>query len=70
MHVATVGFPCAAGASHPGGPLGLELRRPVHVIGNDDNGDRDRDTTMTMITELRFKDGSHNMIERALATKS
>ena len=68
--MATVGFPCATGRRPPWGPLGLELSHLMHAIGNGDNGDRDRVMTMTMITELRFKDGSRNMIGRTMTTKS
>ena len=45
------GLSMCNGAQATLGPSGARVL--MHDIGNDDNGDRDRDTTMTMITTLR-----------------
>ena len=44
--LAALGLPCAMERGAPWGPLGLKPSRLMHMIGDDDDGDRDRDATM------------------------
>ena len=44
--LAALVLPCAIERGAPWGPLGLKPSRLMHMIGDDDDGDRDRDATM------------------------
>ena len=44
--LAALGLPCAMERGAPWGPLGLKPSWLMHMIGDDDDGDLDRDATM------------------------